>query len=254
VRGFRKAAAGAALFGLLAACGSNGSGKESSPPVPGDRAPDTTTTTSTSVVAQPNCFLQGLSAGLPVATIEQRCALDNLINEIVASVRLRQGVANAFNAIRPGFGMTPKDVVDWETSACTNGPQVLNDLIGRVQPTPLQRLTLVSPLLDFASDAGTSCRPRPTLRDDLAAVAWRNAVSAEPSTATPAAAARDILAQQAAPPSVMADLLKSAHNACDVVGNGVVIGLKAWTGAQPPDWAQLALGTFASAICGKLLE
>jgi hypothetical protein len=104
----------------------------------------------------------------------------------------------------------------------------VRDLTGRVQPTAAQSVTLLSPLLDFAFDAGRDCPARPTLGEELAHQAWLIALVTE--------------------------LFKGAHSPCDVVGNGVVVGVATWSQTKLPDLLALGLSTFVSAACGRVLE
>lgn len=230
---------------LLAACGKSDDSGPTTTAATGRYVPPPATTTTTIDAA---CFIRGLSQGLTLAAIQQQCRLeaewDALLADIAAHVRLRQRVADAFNAIRPGF-MTPKDVVDWEQRSCTEGAQVVNELVGRARPTPAQQISLLSPLLDFASDAGGQCSTRPALRDDLAAVAWRTAAGPSPTLVS----AQSVLRDQSSAPDLMRELFAQAHGGCDVFANGVVIGLKTWSNANPPKWAELALGTLVGALC-----
>jgi|GEM_PF-4277504 len=236
---------------LATGCGKGGTSSAGTPA--GNQShfpPPTSTTTSTTTSAGTACFFRGLSEGLPVSEIDSQCQLNALIADIAASVRLRQSIANAFNTVSPGFGMTAANVVQWGERACREGPGVVNQLVARVSPTPMQRRSLLSPLLDFASDTASSCPSRPGIEDELASTAWSTAAGPAPSVAT----AMEVLRSQTQPPQAMAELFNHAHSPCGVVGNGAVIGLRGWSNVNLPHWAELAVGAFVGAVCGGLVD
>lgn len=127
---------------------------------------------------------------------------------------------------------------------------MVNQLVATVRPTPAQQSTLLSPLLDFASDTASYCRSRPGIDNELASTTWRTAAGPAPSVAT----AMEVLKSQTQPPQAMTELFNHAHSPCDVVGNGAAIGLRGWSNVNLPDWAELAVGAFVGAASDELVE
>ncbi|MEP6695428.1 MAG: hypothetical protein ABJA34_00970 [Pseudonocardiales bacterium] len=126
----------------------------------------------------------------------------------------------------------------------------MQDLVGRVRPTPAQRVELLSPMLDFASDASANCSTRPSLGGGLAHEAWLTAFGDSPAPAL----TRSSLSRQIQAPQLMTELFKGAHSPCDVVGNGVIIGLERWGGGQLPNLLELSLSAAVGFGCSNLLE
>lgn len=248
----RLAAVAVVLVFGIAACDNSGQGG-SLETEPGSRSTEPTISSvlpPSARTAQPNCFLKRMSEGLSLAEIERQCDLDTLIDGFIASVQLRQGIAAAFNATIPGLSMTAKNVVDWEALACNQGAQVVRQLVNQVRPTMSQRIELLSPLLDFAGDTPrSSCPKRAGIGNEMAHEAWLAVLGSSPTLT-----ASDILKGQTRTPLLMAEIFRGAHKPCDVIGNGVVVGLREWSRVDLPDLMELALSTFASVVCGRLLK
>ncbi|HEV2123411.1 MAG TPA: hypothetical protein VGW38_11640 [Chloroflexota bacterium] len=244
----------AALILLAAACsnGDDANGDATAPSHSIETSTPTTTSRTTSTIASEtaSCFLKGLAYGLTLATIERQCALDALLDDIIAGVRLRQSIANSFNELQPGFGMSAEHVVQWGERACQVGSPVIEEMLMRVNATPAERIRMLSPLLDFASDAATQCPGQSGLKDELAYTAWRAVAGPTPTIST----VRVILKGQTTSPQLMAELFRGVRHPCDVVGNGVVIGLTEWANVDPPDWTELAFGAMIGAGCEALVE
>lgn len=243
----RRVVVGLALACLFAGCSSSSTTSPATTP-PTTSAFDRPTSVSPAP-GPADCFLTKLEQRATPDAAQAQCDLDALIDDIVASIRLRQGVADVLTSFghfsRP---MTAADVVGWEEAIC-DGRNRLDDLVSRARPTLAQQITLLDPLLDFAYDSGRNCPERPTLRDELSHQAWLIAWRASPSP-TP----DSLLKQQTQPPQFLDRLFTGARSPCDVVGNAAVIGVENWSGIDLPNLFELGLSTLVSIKCGQILD
>jgi hypothetical protein len=240
----RTTAATVALALLVgSACGSGSDKDEASAPPP---PPPPTSALVPTTLAPADCVIRTvLAGGVTFDDAQARCDFQRLLDDLVRTEELRISVANGFNRAL-GSTMTGDTVADWVTYACANGGQAISELVTKLGVTDVQRLSLMTPLLDFSTAVVGEC---PEQEASIVSSAWAEIMPVRDQTSVEALLAETQKNQEIA--FSIQEAVKGAHNLCDVVGNAGVQLIESFTSTQFNDLGDWLLGAAIGWVCGR---